>query len=66
MQLHSDVSLDQGHRNLKRILTEIGSGKIDWNEANTRFHIIDLPQFWWTRVTAYAAAASCSFCIGVM
>lgn len=26
----------------------------------------DLPPFWWTRVTAYAAAASCSFCIGVM
>ena len=27
---------------------------------------VDLPPFWWTRVTAYAAAASCSFCIGVM
>jgi hypothetical protein len=26
----------------------------------------DLPPFWWTRVTAYATAASCSFCIGVM
>jgi hypothetical protein len=25
----------------------------------------DLPPIWWTRVTAYAAAASCSFRIGV-
>src|SRR5689334_3284309 len=28
--------------------------------------VTDLPPLWWTRVTAYAAAASCSFCMGVM
>jgi integrase len=26
----------------------------------------EVPPYWWTRVTTYAAAASCSFCIGVI
>ena len=29
-------------------------------------HTCDLTRILWTRVTAYAAAASCSFCIGVI
>jgi predicted type IV restriction endonuclease len=41
MILHSNVSLDQGHRNLQRIIKEIGDKHVDWNEADTRFHIID-------------------------
>jgi hypothetical protein len=39
-------------------------GGAEYCRARQRQH--DLPPFWWTRVTAYAAAASCSFCIGVM
>jgi hypothetical protein len=41
MQLHSNVSLEEGHRNLTTIIKEIGDKHVDWNEANTRFHIID-------------------------
>jgi predicted type IV restriction endonuclease len=41
MQLHSNVSLEEGHRNLYKIIKEIGDTHVDWNEANTRFHIID-------------------------
>jgi hypothetical protein len=41
MQLRSNVSLEEGHKNLRQIIKEIGKGPIDWNEANTRFHIID-------------------------
>ena len=41
MQLHSNVSLEEGHRNLYKIIKEIGNTHVDWNEANTRFHIID-------------------------
>jgi hypothetical protein len=41
MQLHSNVSLDRGHWNLQQIVKEIGGDHTDWNEAGTRFHIID-------------------------
>jgi hypothetical protein len=41
MQLHSNVSLEDGHRNLQKIIKEIGDKHVDWNEANTRFHLID-------------------------
>src|SRR5580693_9389769 len=41
MQLHSNVSLEEGRRNLTKIRKEIGNEHINWNEANTRFHIID-------------------------
>ena len=41
MQLHSNVSLDEGHKNLRQVIKEIGKASADWNEANTRFHIID-------------------------
>jgi hypothetical protein len=41
MQLRSNVSLSDGQKNLQTILKELGSEVVDWNEANTRFHIID-------------------------
>src|SRR5260370_29524438 len=41
MQLASNVSLEEGHKNLRELLKEIGNAPVDWNEANTRFHIID-------------------------
>jgi predicted type IV restriction endonuclease len=41
MQLHSNVSLEEGHRNLQTLIKEIGNQPVDWNEASTRFHIID-------------------------
>ena len=41
MQLHSNVSLEDGQRNLQKIIKEIGDKHVDWNEANTRFHLID-------------------------
>lgn len=41
MQLRSNVSLDEGYRNLQKILKEVGDRPPDWNEADTRFHIID-------------------------
>ena len=41
MQLRSNVSLGEGHKNLRRIIREIGDAPVDWNEANTRLHIID-------------------------
>ena len=39
--MHSNVSLSDGQKNLALILKELGDNPIDWNEANTRFHIID-------------------------
>src|SRR5271166_6514828 len=39
--MHSNVSLSDGQKNLALILKELGDKPIDWNEANTRFHIID-------------------------
>ena len=41
MQLHSNVSVEDGNRNLRKIIKEIGDEHVDWNEANTRFHIVD-------------------------
>lgn len=41
MQLYSNVSVEDGHRNLGRIIKEVGNEHVDWNEANTRFHMID-------------------------
>jgi hypothetical protein len=41
IQLHSNISVEDGQRNLLNIIKEIGHEYIDWNEANTRFHIID-------------------------
>jgi predicted type IV restriction endonuclease len=41
MQLHSNVSLEEGQRNLQQIIKGIGKTPVNWNEANTRFHIID-------------------------
>jgi predicted type IV restriction endonuclease len=39
--MHSNVSLSEGQKNFAFILKELGDKPIDWNEANTRFHIID-------------------------
>ena len=39
--MHSNVSLSDGQRNLRTILKEFGDKDIDWNEANTRIHMID-------------------------
>lgn len=39
--MHSNVSLSDGQRNLGTILREFGDKDIDWNEANTRIHMID-------------------------
>jgi hypothetical protein len=41
IQLHSNVSVEDGHRNLSKTFKDIGDDHVDWNEANTRFHIID-------------------------
>ena len=41
MQVRSNVSLSEGQRNLRSVIQEIGSQATDWNEANTRFHIVD-------------------------
>lgn len=41
MPFRSNVSLEEGHRNLRQIIKEIGGTHVNWNEANTRFHIID-------------------------
>lgn len=41
MQIRSNVSLSQGQKNLQGILKELGNRAVDWNEANTRLHIID-------------------------
>ena len=41
MQLRSNVSPEEGQKNFRRILSELGEQTPDWNEANTRFHIID-------------------------
>jgi hypothetical protein len=41
MHFRSNVSLEEGHKNLQQIIRELGDVPIDWNEANTRFHIID-------------------------
>jgi hypothetical protein len=40
-QLRSNVSVEDGHRNFRLLVKEIGGASINWNEANTRFHIID-------------------------
>jgi len=39
--MHSNVSLSEGQRNLETILKKLGNNVIDWNEANTRIHMID-------------------------
>jgi predicted type IV restriction endonuclease len=41
MQLRSNVSLTDGQKNLRAIIKELGDSPPDWNEANTRLHIID-------------------------
>ena len=41
MGLRSSVSLDEGHRSLKSIMAELRRVPVDWNEANTRLHVID-------------------------
>lgn len=41
MQLHSNVSLEDGHKNLHKLIKDIGKVAVDWNEADTRFHVID-------------------------
>jgi len=41
MQLRSEVSLSDGHRNLQAIIKEVGTQTMDWNEATTRLHFID-------------------------
>jgi GTPase SAR1 family protein len=39
--MQSNVSLSDGQKNLQRVLKELGAEVVDWNEANTRFHLID-------------------------
>jgi hypothetical protein len=39
--MHSNVSLSDGHRNLQAVLKQVAETSADWNEANTRFHVID-------------------------
>jgi hypothetical protein len=39
--MRSNVSLSDGRRNLQTILSQLGDKDIDWNEANTRVHIVD-------------------------
>ncbi len=41
MQFHSNVSLDEGRQNLARLLKGASEEHRDWNEAETRFHLID-------------------------
>lgn len=41
VQLRSNVSPDDGHKNLKKLIQEFEGKDVDWNEANTRFHLID-------------------------
>jgi hypothetical protein len=41
MQLRSEVSLSDSHRNLQAIITEIDGQTADRNEATTRLHFID-------------------------
>jgi hypothetical protein len=41
MQLRSEVSLSDGHRNLRTVIKEIGAQAVDWNEVTTRIHFID-------------------------
>jgi GTPase SAR1 family protein len=41
MQVQSNVSLEDAHRNFQQIIKDIDQRHLDWNEANTRFHIID-------------------------
>jgi hypothetical protein len=40
-QLHSNVSLEDGYKNLRSLIQELANKSLDWNEADTRFHIID-------------------------
>ena len=46
---------------VRHLLLELVAGDAASDEVKS-----DLPPLWWTRVTAYAAAASCSLCLGVM
>jgi predicted type IV restriction endonuclease len=41
MQIRSNISLQEGQKNLRQIIKDLGKAPLDWNEANTRFHIID-------------------------
>jgi transposase-like protein len=66
--LHGLAKRHDISRNLIRVWVEkYETGAFDDDaRAADLLQAYDLPPFWWTRVTAYAAAASCSFCIGVM
>ncbi len=50
--------------NMRTAVDRIGVGKA--RQVNARFTAIDHPPLRWTRVMAYAAAASCSLLTGVM
>src|SRR5215469_920680 len=39
--MHANVSLSDGHRNLQSLLKQVAEAHTEWNEANTRFHLID-------------------------
>lgn len=41
MHLRSNVSVEEGRKNLRALINEIGVSQVDWNEAGTRLHIID-------------------------
>jgi predicted type IV restriction endonuclease len=41
VQLHSNVSLEQGRKNLRELISDLGPTVADWNEADTRFKVID-------------------------
>ena len=39
--MRSNVSLSEGHKTLRQIISSLTSAPLDWNEADTRFHLID-------------------------
>lgn len=50
--MRSEVSLGEGLKNVRAIVTEYGGRLPDWNEADTRFHFIDrllIECFGWPR-----------------
>jgi hypothetical protein len=44
---------------------DLGGGTRAFQWSKTSVDTTDLPPFWWTRITAYAAAAICSLWLGV-
>ncbi len=50
--MRSNVTLSDGQRNLRAIIKELDDTPVNWNEANTRFHLIDrllIECFGWSR-----------------